>query len=103
MSEGYIQVDVDGSGKKVDNAAITVPAGTVVVGSDGTATTLTADAIYYRQRVVIGDPNSASGGASVTGAAGHGALMIDSASLPILESIDKTLQDIRFLITALQS
>jgi hypothetical protein len=101
MADGFVQVAVDGSGKSIDQSAITVPAGTVVVGSDGTKTTLAADAIYYRQRVVIGDPLSASGGAGVRGEVDRGVLMVDGSSLSILESIDQSLQEIKMLLTAL--
>lgn len=52
MVSGYIQVAADGVGKKVDNAAITLPDGTV----------------QYRQATTVADPSFASNVAGVTGA-----------------------------------
>jgi GTPase involved in cell partitioning and DNA repair len=99
MADGFVQVAADGSGKSVDNAAITVPAGTVVTGSDGTKTTLSADATYYRQRVVIGDPSAQGGGVTVRGEVDRGALSIDSEVVAQLQSINDTLNEFRIYLT----
>jgi hypothetical protein len=100
MDSGYVQVAPDSTGKSVDNAAITVPAGTLITGSDGTKTALTADAIYYRQRVVISDPeNRAAGGVSVRGEVGQGALTMDADVIGLLRAIHETLNEIKLFIT----
>lgn len=41
MNESFVQVAVDGAGKKIDNAAVTLPDGST----------------QYRQITAIGDPN----------------------------------------------
>lgn len=99
MADGFVQVAADGSGKSIDQAAVTVPAGTVVTGSDGTKTTLTADAIYYRQRVVIGDPSEQGGSVSVRGEVDRGALSIDGEVVAQLRSINDTLDEFRIYLT----
>lgn len=99
MADGFVQVATDGSGKSVDNAAITIPAGTQITGSDGTKTTLAADAIYYRQRVVISDPeNRAAGGVSVRGETGQGALTIDDEVISQLKLLNETLLEIKLFL-----
>lgn len=57
MSGGYVQVAQDSTGKRIDNSTLTLPAGTVVIGADGTPITLDVATTVYRQRVVIGDPS----------------------------------------------
>lgn len=98
MADGFVQVAPDSTGKSVDNAAIKVPAGTVITGSDGTTTTLSADATYYRQRVVIGDPERGSG-VNVRGEVDRGTMLIDADVISELKSINETLDEIRLFIT----
>jgi hypothetical protein len=98
MAEGYIQVPTDGSGKKVDVNAVFVPAGTVITNSDGTTTTLSVDAIYYRQVTAIGDGSAFGLVASVRGEAGKASLEISSDALRVLERIDQHLEEIHDLL-----
>jgi hypothetical protein len=65
MSDGYVQVAPDSTGKRIDNSPIVLPAGTVIVNSDGTKTTLAVDTIVYRQRTVIADPSNPTAMAAV--------------------------------------
>lgn len=97
MAEGYVQGATDGTGKKVEARAITVPAGTQITDSDGTITTLTADAVYYRQVTAIADEDSGTV-ASVYGETDRGALSVDAESLGHLEAIHETLREIRALL-----
>lgn len=55
--EGFVQVAVDSTGKRIANFAVTLPAGTVVTNADGSTTTLAVDTPVFLQRVVIGDPS----------------------------------------------
>lgn len=97
-AEGYVQVAADGAGKKIDAAAVTVPLGTVITASDGTTSTLTSDTVYYRQSVVLGDPERSGALAGIEGETGRGQLRVGNADTATLESIDKTLQEIRDML-----
>lgn len=58
MSEakGFVKGPPDiGGGKSISNLAVVVPAGTVVTNSDGSVSTLTADATFYIQKVALSD------------------------------------------------
>lgn len=70
MAEGFVQIAVDGAGKQLDNDVVAVPAGSIITNSDGTQTVLAAPAYYYRERVVISDPNDPKGVVTVTGVQG---------------------------------
>jgi hypothetical protein len=98
MPNGFVQVAPDSTGKSIDQSAVTVPAGTVVVGSDGSLTTLTADATYYRQRLVVSDPVDPHAVANVRGEVDRGALYIQSSELELLASISGTLGQISLLL-----
>jgi hypothetical protein len=99
MSDGFIQLPSDGGGKSVDAAAVTIPAGTIVIGSDGTQTTLTADAVYYRQIVVLGDLESAGKWAVIDGETGRGTLHVNNGDLlPVLQQIAESLNEIKLLL-----
>lgn len=101
MSEraGTIQGPPDiSTGKRISNAVVMLPAGTVLTNADGTTTTLAADTPAYLQRVVIGDVETLAS-ASVSGEAGRGALGVELASGETrLESIDATLREILNLL-----
>lgn len=60
--DGYVQVATDGSGKKVDNAALTRDDGTVA----------------YRQRVVLGSDDNPRQQVALGGETGRGYIMVDS-------------------------
>lgn len=95
-ARSYIQPPADtGVGKKVEALAVTVPAGTQLTAADGTVTTLTADATYFRQVAVIGDPTSPTQFAGVDGEAGRGALRADQDMLLALHAIIEELRNIR--------
>ena len=76
MADGYVQVQVDGSGKKIDNAELTRDDGTVV----------------ERQRVVIGDDDSPRAHVAVGSEDGRGALVVGDPLLGVLQSIDHSLK-----------
>ena len=53
---GFIQGPPDiGTGKRIANLTVTLPAGTQVVNADGSTTTLAADAVVYIQKVALSD------------------------------------------------
>lgn len=102
-AEGYVQVPADSAGRRVESLAVTIPAGTVVTGADGTLTTLTADTVLFRQVTVIGDPNAKGVYAAVRGEDDRGALAVDGPSFQLLEKIERQLRSIHFLLaTALE-
>jgi|SRR5262245_33217620 len=70
MTQGLVNVPDLAVGRPIDNDAVTIPAGTVLRNSDGTTTTLSSPAVYFRQRVVNADPTNPVGLASVTGGIG---------------------------------
>jgi hypothetical protein len=52
---GYIQLAADGSGKRVANFAVALPAGTLVTDGDGNQTVLSAATTVFVQRVALTD------------------------------------------------
>jgi hypothetical protein len=66
MAQGFVQVAPDGGGKQLDNDVVQVPAGTVISDGAGNQTTLAAPQYYFRERVVIADPNNPFGVARVS-------------------------------------
>lgn len=101
MSEkaGFVQGPPDvGTGKRIGNAVVTLPAGTVVTNYDGTSTTLSVDTQVYLQKVVLADPETLAS-ASVSGESGRGAVGVElDSSEQRLESIDASLKEIIFLL-----
>ena len=85
MTDSYVQVATDGSGKKIDNAALTRE-----VPFDGS----TADTVY-RQRVVLGSDEDPSQQVRVSGEAGAAVLHVDTK---ILGEIHAVLVDIRDML-----
>lgn len=83
--DSHIQVAADGSGKKVDNAALTREP--VEAGDAGE--------VVYRQRVVIGSDTDPAAQASPEGEVGRAALPIHS---PVLEEIRAELALIREIL-----
>jgi hypothetical protein len=69
--DSHVQVATDGSGKKVDNAALTREPAT----QGGTGDTV------YRQRVVLADDENARLQVRVQGEAGDGALQVEAKTL----------------------
>lgn len=59
MTDGYVQVAIDGVGKKVGNFAVTLPAGTIVTDKDGVQSALAVNATVFLQRVVLVDSKGA--------------------------------------------
>jgi hypothetical protein len=53
--DGYVQLAADGSGRRVANYAVKVPAGTVVLDASGTASALAAETTVFLQRVALSD------------------------------------------------
>lgn len=82
MADSHIQVATDGSGKKVDNAALVREPTT----QGGTGDTV------YRQRVVIGSDTDPTVQASPEGEVGRAALPVHS---PVLDEIRAELSLIR--------
>lgn len=98
--EGFVQVPADSSGRRVEALAVTVPAGTVVTDYAGTKSTLTSDTVLFRQVTAIGDPSSPGSFASVSGEVGRGALWVNDENAAVLDRIDHTLTDIKYLLAA---
>lgn len=67
---GFVQVGSDSSVRFIDNDVVQLPAGTTVTNNDGTTTTLSAPAYYYRQRVINADPANPLAVATVTNQTG---------------------------------
>jgi hypothetical protein len=89
--DSYVQVATDGSGKKIDNAALTrSPA--------DPARDSTAGDTVYRQRVAIGDDANPRLQAELTGEAGRAALPVDGKTL---NDIHAELAQIRHLLELL--
>lgn len=74
--DSYVQVATDGSGKKIDNAALTREPATQ--GSAGET--------VYRQRVAIGDDEDPRLQAKLRGEFGDGALQVDAKTLGDIHS-----------------
>lgn len=95
---GTIQGPQDiGTGKRIGNAVVTLPAGTVLTNADGTITTLANDTPVFLQRVVIGDSETLAS-ASVSGESGRGAMAIrldgDAGKLASIEETLKRIEDL---------
>jgi hypothetical protein len=86
--DSYVQVAVDGAGKKVDNAALTREP--VIAGGTGET--------VYRQRVVLGSDEDPSQQVAVSGEAGKGQLHVES---DVLGEIHAELVQIRELLQLL--
>jgi hypothetical protein len=54
-TEGYVQVAVDSTGKRIGNFAVVLPVGTLVSDADGTQTALSAATTVFVQRVALTD------------------------------------------------
>ena len=92
MSDGFVQVAPDSSGKRIHNAVVILPAGTVVTNADGTTTTLASDTPVFRQIVVIGDPSTLQQ-AKVGGESGKGYVLVDAAAFnELLEKMDEMIE-----------
>lgn len=52
-SEGFIQVALDGAGKKMASYAVNLPIGTIISNADGTTTILDSEATVYLEKVVL--------------------------------------------------
>jgi hypothetical protein len=99
MSErlGTVQGPGDiGTGKRIGNAVVTLPAGTVLTNADGTTTTLASDTPVFLQRVVLGDPLTLQS-AEVRDAK----LQVRDSALDVLERIAETLEEIQLKISNL--
>lgn len=70
MTQGFVQVAPDSTGKQLDNDVVVIPAGTILSDGAGNLTTLANPAYYFRERVVNADPANPVGLATVTNAAG---------------------------------
>lgn len=84
------------SGKRISNAVVMLPAGTVLTNADGTTTTLSVDTPVFLQRVVIGDPLTLQG-AEVRGSR----LQVQDRALDVLERIAETMEAILLKISNL--
>jgi GTPase involved in cell partitioning and DNA repair len=92
---GFVQVATDGSGKRVDNVAVTLPSGTVVTNADGTTTTLTADTVVYRQGVHLVDPDDVNARQNIGGENGRGAAGTHDRSVVLaLQEMHGTLKEL---------
>ena len=72
MSDGYVQVAPDSTGKKIDNAELTRDDGTVI----------------ERQRIVLADDENPRVQVAVGGEPGRGAVGVGGESVELLRSID---------------
>lgn len=54
-NQSYVQVAPDGSGRRIANFAVALPAGTAVTDSDGVVSYLSAETTVFLQRVAIAD------------------------------------------------
>lgn len=98
MSEraGTIQGPGDiGTGKRIGNAVVTLPAGTVLTNADGTTTTLAADTPVFLQRVVLADSTTLMS-AEVRDAK----LQVQDSTLQVLEHMAETLDEISLRISS---
>lgn len=84
------------SGKRISNAVVMLPAGTVLTNADGTTTTLAVDTPVFLQRIVLSDPLTAQG-AEVRSAK----LQVQDSALDTLERIAGTLEEILLKISNL--
>lgn len=82
--DSYVQVATDGSGKKVDNSALT----------RRTYPEATEETVY-RQRVVIASDDNPALQADVRGEVGRGSISVESRTL---EKIELLLVDIRDML-----
>jgi len=85
MTDSYVQVATDGSGKKIDNASL----------EREPATQGSAGDTVYRQRVVIGSDENPRQQVNVSGEYGYGTLEINAK---ILGEINATLIEIRDML-----
>lgn len=92
VQDGYVGVAADGAGKKVDNTALTLPSGTVVLNADGSTSTLASDTVVYRQRIVLGD-STLLGEAGVAEVRNH-KLQTEDRGLQVMEAILARLESI---------
>lgn len=92
MTDGFVQVALDQGGKRIANATVILPAGTVVVNQDGTTTTLGSDTVVYLQKVVLTDPDSGVG-ATVAGEEGRGSLAVGGPDLEPIEEINENVRE----------
>lgn len=83
-TDSHVQVAAEGSGKKIDNAALTRADLTLV----------------QRQRVAVGDPsNPEAPGVGVAGELGRGMTLGELAVIGLLERIDHRLESIAGMLT----
>jgi hypothetical protein len=72
MTQGFVQVAVDGSGKQLGNEVYTVPIGTQLTDGSGNVTTISAPLYFFREHIINADPTNPAGVATVTNAQGPG-------------------------------
>jgi hypothetical protein len=88
MTDAFVQVATDGTGKKIDNAALTrEPADPARDATQGDT--------VYRQRVVIASDDDESQTIKLHGEVGREAIPVDSNTL---EKIHATLEQIKDLL-----
>lgn len=88
MTDAYVQVAADGSGKKIDNSVVTrEPADPAWSATQGDT--------VYRQRIVIASDDNENQTMSLHGESGREALPVDSDTL---EKIHATLEQIKDLL-----
>ena len=83
MTDSYVQVATDGSGKKIDNTTLTREPETP--GSTGET--------VYRQRVVLGADDNPRQQVAVEGEAGAGVLMVDSRQIGEIAALLTEIRD----------
>jgi hypothetical protein len=66
MTQGFVQVAVDGSGKQLGNEVYTVPIGTQLTDGSGNVTVTSAPLYFFREHIINADPTNPAGVASVT-------------------------------------
>lgn len=87
--DGYVQVAVDGVGKKIDNAELTRAPETPGATGD----------VVYRQRVVIASDENPQIQAEVAGESGRGELHVRSHDTDaIIEKLDEIVGILRMLL-----
>ena len=66
MTQGFVQVAPDSTGKQLGNEVYTVPVGTVLTDGSGNQTVTSAPLYFFREHVVNADPTNPAGVATVT-------------------------------------
>ena len=94
MTDSYVQVATDGSGKKIDNVSQTRE-------KPDPARDSTSGDTVYNQVVVLGNPESTTNRIIPKGEDGRAALPIDSNNLEKIEGLLEEIRDILRLVCSL--